>query len=867
MKTKLLLCLGIVLGIFFSASAAAAPSEVAIATRTAKLQALSEKLKKRDKKDRQQVQAWANRAGIPARRELPNGKVLELRRLKSGGRPEFYVTYNVDAADTVSTDELWPGGTAGLSLDGSGMTVGEWDAGAVLADHPDLYGRVTQVDGISTISDHSTHVAGTLIGAGVALLPQARGMAYAADLDAYDWNADATEMATAAANGLLLSNHSYGIAAGWLYIGGAPPGRWWWMGGIAALEDSNFGYYDLQSQLWDQVAADAPYYLIVKAAGNDRWDLGPDPREEYTMVDQNGAPLDTSTIARPADCAPAGYDCLPTASVAKNILTVGAVDDVLGGYGILSGPSQVQMTGFSGWGPTDDGRIKPDVVGNGWLLMSTYGHAPYYAAAVGTSMAAPNVTGSLLLLQQHYQDTNASLMRAATLKALAIHTADESGAADGPDYQYGWGLLNARSAAQVITEDGGLDHQIIEGTLANSSTNTVLFNVSNPNAIVKATLVWTDPPGTPVAPALDPTDSMLVNDLDLRVSESGSTYLPWILNPALPADAATTGDNVRDNVEQVVVDAGGTGSYSIEVSHKGNLLNSTAQNYSLIISVLPPAPTSSGLLIDEDFSGGLPSGWSIQTTRGEPWTIQIPPAASGNSRYHNRTGGSGNFAMVDNNFKYTLTNLLTPTLDLSSATAAILRFKSFILFTELESINVDVSTDGGSSWSTAWTKTGFSNPPNLFTVDLTTAIAEQANVMLGFRFQSSDALMYDGDYWQIDNVQLETYGVAAGPPPVLELPGQTENPHSVNGSTDVDINSILSWSAAPLANSYDVYFGTSSTLEGVSPVNQSGVSFNPGALSYNTTYFWRIDSVNSEGTTPGTPWSFTTELQPPPAGC
>ncbi len=176
-------------------------------------------------------------------------------------------------------------------------------------------------------------------------------MAYAAHLDAYDWNADAAEMATAATNGLLLSNHSYGIAAGWLYIGGAPPDNWWWLGGSTALEDSNFGYYDLQSQLWDQIAADAPYYLIVKAAGNDHWDYGPAPGEEYTVVDQNGTPQGTSTTARPADCAPAGYDCLPTASVAKNILTVGAVDDVPGGYGILAGPSQVQMTGFSGWGP------------------------------------------------------------------------------------------------------------------------------------------------------------------------------------------------------------------------------------------------------------------------------------------------------------------------------------------------------------------------------------------------------------------------------------------------------------------------------------------------------------------------------------
>jgi hypothetical protein len=871
MKKGALLCLaGIALGIFCAQSKAAAQSEVALATRTAKLQALSEKLKKRDKIDQQQVQEWARRTGIPLRRELPNGKVLQLQRFVPGARPVFYVTYNVDAADTVSTNEVWPGGSAGLSLDGSGMTVGEWDAGAILADHPDLYGRVTQVDGTTAISDHSTHVAGTLIGAGVALLPEARGMAYAGHLNAYDWNADTTEMAVAAANGLLLSNHSYGIAAGWLHTGGAPPNRWWWFGGSAASEDSNFGYYDPESQLWDEIAANAPYYLIVKAAGNDHWDYGPNPGEAYTIVDQGGTPLTTSTSPRPADCAPAGYDCLPTASVAKNILTVGAVDDVPGGYSTLAGPSQVQMTGFSGWGPTDDGRIKPDVVGNGWLLMSTYGHDPYYAAALGTSMAAPNVTGSLLLLQQHYQDIHGSFMRAATLKALAIHTADEAGAADGPDYEYGWGLLNTRSAARVITEDGGTAHQVIEGTLANGGTNTVPINVSEPDAIVKATLVWMDPPGTPVAPTLDPPDSMLVNDLDLRICEGAcepvlcgdpapTDHLPWRLNPASPADAATTGVNSRDNVEQAVVYDSAAGSYSLEICHKGNLLNNEAQGYSLIISVAPPAPTSSGLLINEDFSGGLPTGWSVQTSKGASWVIKTPVPA--HPRYANLTGSTGNYAMVDNQYQDTLTSLRTPTLDLSSTTAAILRFNSYLSYDTLETINVDVSTNGGASWSTVWTQQGFSNTPQLHTLDLTGTITGQASVMLRFRFQSS-ILQYDGDFWQLDNVQLEVFGGTPPPTPGVDLPGQADNPDPANGSSGAGINAVLSWAAGPLADSHDIYLGTSSTLAGAGKVSQSGTTFDPGTLSYDTTYYWRVDEVNGDGTTPGIIWSFTTAAEP-----
>ena len=308
MTRKHLLSLGVLFAVLSASFGAAAQSDMALATRKAKLQALSENLKKRDENSRREAREFARRLGIAVRRELPNGKVLELQRIAPGIGPVFYITNNTDAADTVSTDEVWPGGSAGLDLDGGGMTVGEWDGGAIYAAHPDLTGRVTQVDGATDISDHSTHVAGTLIGSGDWLVPDSRGMAYAAHLDAYDWNSDTAEMALAASNGLLTSNHSYGIAAGWLYLGDVPPDTWWWIGGEnpSDVEDPNFGYYDSETALWDQIAFDAPYYLIVKAAGNDRTDIGPAPGEEYTIVDQDSVVLGTSTDPRLPDCAPAG---------------------------------------------------------------------------------------------------------------------------------------------------------------------------------------------------------------------------------------------------------------------------------------------------------------------------------------------------------------------------------------------------------------------------------------------------------------------------------------------------------------------------------------------------------------------------------
>jgi len=840
---------------------AAAQSYILSKTRSDELRALADNLRQRDQLERSEIRDYARNLGIPLKQELPSGRVLELQRIAPGIGPVFYITNNVDAADTISTDEVWTGGSAGLNLDGAGMTVAEWDGGAVYSDHPDFAGRLTQVDGATEVSGHSTHVAGTLAGEGGWLLPEARGMAYAANLDAYDWNSDTAEMAAAAASGQLVSNHSYGIAAGWLFIGDLPPDQWWWIGGSdpTDLEDPNFGYYDIESQLWDQIAFDAPYYLPVKAAGNDRSDFGAAPGEEYTVIDQDGNFLFTSTVSRPADCAPAGYDCLPTHSVAKNILTVGAVDDVPGGYSDLSGPGPVNMADFSSWGPTDDGRIKPDVVGNGVLLYSTWHVYPYFALGIGTSMAAPNVTGSLLLLQQHYENLNGvgNYMRAATLKVLAIHTADETGDAPGPDYEYGWGLMNTRKAAGVITQNGN-DHEIIEGSLANGGVDNHVFSVADSDSVLTATLVWTDPPGTPPAPSLDPPDLMLVNDLDLRIVNGPTTHFPWVLNPANPAAAATTGDNFRDNVEQVEVLNPGPGSFTIEVSHKGALLNGFNQDYSLIISETSAPPMGSGYLIDEDFSGGMPAGWSVETASGIPWSIRTP--VPGGSKYDNITGGSGNFAMVDNNWtNSTLTSLRTPVLDLSTNDAAVLSFRSHFYFDLLETIDVDVSTNGGLNWTNVWEWIGFNNAPTNIVLDLTSSIAGFSNVMIRFRYDSHGDTQ--GNFWQVDDVRLEVFG---GELPVDEPPGVPFGPVPLELAVDVDIDSDLSWAPGPGATSHDVWFGTSSPLGGSDfEGNHTAVSFDPGTLSYDTTYYWQVDAVNNEGTTAGPIWSFTTQSAPP----
>jgi PKD repeat protein len=95
-------------------------------------------------------------------------------------------------------------------------------------------------------------------------------------------------------------------------------------------------------------------------------------------------------------------------------------------------------------------------------------------------------------------------------------------------------------------------------------------------------------------PSLNPTSLLLVNDLDIRLKRlsDNTTFSPYILNPSSPASAATTGDNFRDNVEQIFIAAPQAGIYTITVSHKGTLFSSTPQAFSLIISGVAGPPSA-----------------------------------------------------------------------------------------------------------------------------------------------------------------------------------------------------------------------------------------------------------------------------------
>lgn len=499
------------------------------------------------------------------------------------GLPIYLASENNIAANTTGTSQLWNGGLSGLNLSGSSDFVkgkmAIWDAGRVLSTHVELNGRILQKDNPVRYEDHATHVAGTLIAAGVN--PVARGMAYGLQqLIAYDYDGlHFTEISNEAPN-LLLSNHSYGIPAGWSYNN--DQSRWEFLGRYNENEDYKFGYYDFNAQLLDSIAYNAPYYLMVKSSGNSRNENGPAVGQPYWRYNSTGSM--TSAGNRPSGISNNdGYDGISTYGTSKNILTVGAVRGIENGY---YKPADVAMSSFSSWGPTDDGRIKPDLVADGVNLLSCVASGETdYASLSGTSMSAPNTTGSLLLLQEYYARLhNGSFMRAATLKGLAIHTAGEAGDAPGPDYKYGWGLLNVAKAAAVIDDQNNGSHRIYENVLQNSAMDSITFIASGKGPLV-ATLSWTDPKG-PVASSntLNNPELKLVNDLDLRIKHTDTLYKPWILDPAVPFYPATYGDNFRDNVEKVEIEKPVPGkSYTIVVSHK-NSLQRGSQAYSLIVS-------------------------------------------------------------------------------------------------------------------------------------------------------------------------------------------------------------------------------------------------------------------------------------------
>lgn len=513
----------------------------------------------------------------------PSGRTLQLRLLPSA-RPTYYITHalsprtsrrNAAALATIGAHLVLPGAGLGFAVSGEGERMGLWDASGVRLTHQEWAGRATQRDAPFERRNHASHVAGTLVASG--LRKEARGAAPGAALLAHDWNNDLTEMAAWALEGGLVSNHSYGTAGGWVF-NARGDGLWSWLGDatVSATEDARFGRYDEQAAAWDEVAAAAPAYLIVKSAGNERADRGPEAGEPYNMFTTQ---WQRAVAPRPADGGEYGYDTILDASLAKNVLTVGSVGDT--GWDGFTG-ADVRLSSFSSMGPADDGRIKPDVVASGEYVESAFTFSDAaYGTSTGTSHAAPAVAGSTLLLQELGRRLRGAPLGAAMMKALVIHTALDVGLHEGPDYGFGWGLVRVPQAATHIASGPMWEEVLAEGE---TFSHAVELAEGEP---LHVTLAWTDPAGAPGDRLLDDRRPALVNDLDLWVETPGGAILrPWTLDPDHPDRAARRGLNHVDNVEQVSMTAPGSGTYMVRISHTG-VLAGGAQAFSLLAGRVP----------------------------------------------------------------------------------------------------------------------------------------------------------------------------------------------------------------------------------------------------------------------------------------
>ena len=404
------------------------------------------------------------------------------------------INYNDIATHSVSALQ----NPFGRNLRGQGVVVGLGD-NADINTHVDFSGKV--ITRLPWPSDmHGTHTAGTVAGAGF-LNPRNQGMAPAAHL-IDQWFSDVVVNAPVYLQdyNMPVTNNSYYSAAT-----GCDGNR----------------VYNLLSIYADQQALDLNENVLhVFAAGND-----------------------------------GGYSCTPFPSsfgtmktgwqVSKNVLTVGAIDQ-----------SNYQIASFSSRGPASDGRIKPEIVANGFATVSTYPNDSY-ATNYGTSMAAPVVTGVAALLQQSYRQQHGGATAPSSLiKGILCNTAEDLGN-PGPDYTFGFGMLNARKAVEAL-EAG---HYFSETSVINGGTINHGIAVPSGARRLKVMLVWADQPG-----ALN-SATQLVNDLDLTVTDpSLSLYRPFILNPSNVSANATRGADHLNNIEQIVIDNPVAGNYSLDVS-------------------------------------------------------------------------------------------------------------------------------------------------------------------------------------------------------------------------------------------------------------------------------------------------------------
>ncbi|RMX62408.1 hypothetical protein DD238_008548 [Peronospora effusa] len=383
---------------------------------------------------------------------------------------------------------------------------------------------------------------------------------------------------------------------------------------------------DASDLLKRQMDADAKIFSF--SWGTPGSDYSSQARDLDAFIYNNPDVLVVVAAGNSGESSITGQRTISSPSGAKNVISVGASLNSAASfteYACSDVFNEHTVASFSSAGPTTDGRMKPDVVAPGMSLTSSQSEAPgstrksmATCSLQGTSQATPVVTGVAVLLYEWLRDgwwkdgrkdtANAmSTIPASLLKALIIHSGDSLRKRMGalptsgivscsrlssdsidvtfPDVYQGYGkpnltnIVDGTSLSRTSSGNGSSKRPPSLYFLPNSTKNSepavahggkivISFTVAR-GVDLRATLVWTDPPGSTQA------TSQLQHDLDLviRVRNGTQTFGPLTADPSTGRDSKNNVEMVQVSYADLLVAATGSNTSS---SSSGDTLNNSA---------------------------------------------------------------------------------------------------------------------------------------------------------------------------------------------------------------------------------------------------------------------------------------------------
>lgn len=526
---------------------------------------------------------------------------------------------------------------APYGLTGQGIVLSLFDLGEAYYAHGDFGGRLTTHVSEGANDGHATHVAGTIGGSGAGNA-HAKGMAPASTMHQFRVDDDDNEITLAikegslAPLGVVADNNSWGYVLGW-------DGFTWW-----DLEEY-MGAYSLDySAPLDDIAIEKNI-LFIHSAGNDAIPSGLDQNgthfhwdteSDYWCYSQNGSGNDCPPPCTPGRCETvrhmqnAPWTTIGDTESAKNILIVGAAN------------SDKSLASYSSRGPARDGRVKPELVARGNYVFST---TPFgYGQMSGTSTAAPVVTGVAGLLTEQWRTTFGASPTIAQLRTLLIAGAEDLGTT-GPDYSFGFGLVDAQASIDLVRTDAATGTRIRGDSLAQEQQYAVDIVLAAPQTL-RVVLGWTDPEALFLGGS-DIASPALVNDLDVQVLDaSNNTTFPYVLDKNNPSVAATRAANHVDNTEMVEIANAAAGTYRIVVTATD--INA-ASPQAFVLTANAPLVSSVVSNVVLTATGSATPSVSLNWTSAGPGATYDVYFRDGAGSYSLRVAGLTTTSYIDNN--------------------------------------------------------------------------------------------------------------------------------------------------------------------------------------------------------------------------